>query len=215
MKTKILALLLTVILLTTQVVFVAAQEKSPPISAPNQLTLQQMKTATVVSDGSPENRSGEAGQIYRLANCDGSDPNAPCFFSITGGTNFAANTVSAISPLSSSATITCGVNIYALGGILGARLQQNVRVTFWGTYGQTPVTLNSGDLGGTIASFPAWWWTELTGPNPSPNWGVQVSRTGSATTTAGGLLNRGIPPVILQQYFSSTLKINQYGYSCR
>jgi hypothetical protein len=214
MKTKFPAFLLIIILSATQVNYVAAQGNKPPANIPTQLTLQQMQTAVTVSDGSAESRSGKPGQIYRLANCDENNPDAPCYFTITGGTNFVANTNSVVSPLSSSTTISCGVNIYGTGGVLGATLQQNVYVTFWGTYGQTPVTLNSGNLNGTASFMPLWWWSDLTGPNPSPGWGVYVSRTGVAQASAGGLLNRGIPPIIVQQWFSTTLTINRYGYYC-
>lgn len=140
-KNKILVFLVLAVMLAIQVAPVSAQTQTPP--APDQLTLVQMKNAVVVGDGSAASRSKVNGNIYRLSGCDGSNPDAPCYFMVTGSGNFPENINNySITPLATSATITCGIKVYNGLGAQVARLQQNVNVTFWGTYGQTPVTLN-------------------------------------------------------------------------
>lgn len=91
---------------------------------------------------------------------------------------------------------------------------QNVAVTFSGVFGKTPVTLNSGNLSGTTTNVPIWVWSGLSGPNPTPGWGVYVSRTGRADVSSGGLLSSGISPIIFQTYYSVGLTITSSGYSC-
>lgn len=212
-RNKTLIFFVVAIMLAIQVAPVSAQDNTPPL--PNQLTQFQMKNAVVVSDGSATNRSKVKGDVYRLAGCDGSKPDAPCYFVITGSGNFTENASNpSIAPLAASATITCGINVYNGIGANVARLQQNVNVTFWGTYGQTPVTLNWGDLRGTSA-LPGYSWSGLTGPNPNPSWGVYVTRAGTAYSTAGGTLSFN-PPVLppLQTYVSSRLTIRSTGWSC-
>lgn len=68
----------------------------------------------------------------------------------------------------------------------------------------------AGDLRGTGA-LPGYAWSGLTGPNPNPGWGVYVSRTGTAYSTAGGTLTfLGV----YQNYVSSRLTIRSSGWSC-
>lgn len=212
---KTLVLLLIALMLAFQVVPVSAQGKTPP--PPDQLTQQQLKNAVVVRDGSAASRSSVKGEVYRLETCDVSNPDAPCYFTVTGnGTFLEGSNRLSVTPMSSSGTLTCGVNVYNSFGNITARLQQNVTVTFGGTYGQTPVTLNSGNLGGTQAYYGYFVsWSGLTGPTPNPGWGVYVSRTGTAYTTAGGLLTYAPPiPPGWQQYYSSQLTIRSSGWSC-
>jgi hypothetical protein len=207
-KNKTLVYLLVIVVLMLQIVPVAAQGKTPP--NPDQLTATQMKKAVVVSDGSNTSRSNTLGDVYRFVDCDGSNPDAPCYFIVTGNGTFTQGAKSSITPLASSGTITCGVNVYNGMGAKVARLQQNVNATFSGTYGQTPVTLNWGDLRGTGA-LPGYGLSGLTGPNSNPGWGVLVSRTGSAYSTAGGTLTfLGV----YQNYVSSRLTIRSSGWSC-
>lgn len=211
-KGKTLAYLLIVVMLGLQIIPVSAQGK-----APDQLTTAQMNSAVVVSDGSASSRSKVKGDVYRFADCDRSDSDAPCYFVVTGsGTFMEGSDKSFVTPLSSNATITCGVNIYNGFGSLAARLQQNVNVTFWGTYGQTPVTLNWGNLGGTQTYYGNYVsWSGLTGPTPNPSWGVYVSRSGTAYSSAGGLLIYTPPvPPGWQQYYSSQLTIRSSGWYC-
>jgi len=210
-KNKFLFFMLVAVMLAMQVMPASAQGKTPPNGPPDPLTPAQMKNAVVVNDGSAASRSKAKGEVYRFADCDESNPDAPCYFVVAGSDNFTGGTsMSSITPLSSSATITCGINVYNGMGAKVARLQQNVNVTFWGTYGQTPVTLNWGDLRGTGA-LPGYAWSGLTGPNPNPGWGVYVSRTGTAYSTAGGTLTfLGV----YQNYASSRLTIRSSGWSC-
>lgn len=213
-QTKIFVFLLIALMLVIQAVPVSAQGNPPP---PNQLTPAQMKNAVMVRDGSVASRSSVKAEVYRFADCDGSDSDAPCYFIVTGNGTFVegSNRLS-VTPLSSSATLTCGVNVYNSFGNKVARLQQNVNVTFWSTYGQTPVTLNWGNLGGTQAYYGFYVsWSGLTGPTPNPGWGVYVSRAGAAYTTAGGLLTYA-PPLTpgWQQYYSSRLTIRSSGWYC-
>lgn len=77
---KILALLLAVLLVAVTLDSVAAQGGMPQPPTPGNLTAQQMRNAVVVSNGSASNCSGKVGQVYRLKNCDESDPNSPCYF---------------------------------------------------------------------------------------------------------------------------------------
>lgn len=201
----------------TQTGFASAQGKNPP----NKLTPEQMKNAVVVPDGAVDHRPAGKGLVYRLASCDDSVPDSSCYFMVaedissTKTTNEFSNNTNSVVPLSSSATITCGITIYDTFGIAGATLKQNVGVTFWGTYGQTPVTLNWGDLRGTSAYHVGWSWTSLDGPTPSPGWGVYVARTGTAYSTAGGTLYRELGGVGTSTYVSSRLAINRYGWSCQ
>lgn len=207
-KNKTLVYLLIVGMLVLQVVPVSAQGNTPPNS--DQLTATQMKKAVEVSDGSIASRSNTLGDVYRFVDCDGSNLDVPCYFIVTGNGTFTQGAKSAITPLASSATITCGINVYNGMGAKVARLQQNVNATFSGTYGQTPVTLNWGDLRGTSA-LPGYGLSGLTGPNPNPGWGVLVSRTGTAYSTAGGTLTfLGV----YQNYVSSRLTIRSSGWSC-
>lgn len=208
-RNRVPIFLLIVVMLALQVVPVSAQGKTPP--NPDQLTLEQMKNAVVVSNGMDSNRSKIQGQIYRFANCDESNPDAPCYFMVTGSDNFGQNiNLTPITPLASTATIICGRNIYNGTGKKVARLQQNVNVTFSGTYGQTPVTLNWGDLNGTTGTL-GYGWSDLTGPNPSPGWGVYVPRSGTAYSTAGGMF---VYLGVMQAYISIKITIRSSGWSC-
>ncbi len=213
MKTKILALLLVTVMMIAQVGLVGAQAGTPP----SQLTPQQMKNAVVIADGFANNRLQGKSQIYRLASCDGTTPNTPCYLYITGDGKFpanGANTPSSILPLASSATITCGQKIYDALGIEGATLKENIRVTFSGTYGMTPVTLNSGNLNGTSTYHLGWTWSALYGPTPSPGWGVNVARTGNAYSTAGGNLLATLGGQSITTYYSTNLRIYSGGWYC-
>lgn len=210
---KIVVFLVMALMLVFQVVPVSAQGKTP--ANPDQLTAAQMKSAVMVNDGSIASRSNKRAEIYRFASCDGAREDVPCYFMVTGQGSFTESTnASSITPLSSSATISCGINVYNGIGANVAKLKQNVNVTFSGTYGQTPVTLNWGDLRGTMA-IPGYSWSGLTGPTPNPNWGVYVSRTGTAYSNAGGTL-AFTPPVLppLQTIVTSRLRINSSGWAC-
>jgi hypothetical protein len=214
-KGKPLAYLLIVVILALQIVPVSAQGNTPP--SPDKLTAAQMKKAVVVSDGSVNNRVNVRSQIYRLQNCNEADPNVFCYFTVTGGDSLITSSdVSLITALSSSATLTCGVNVYNYLGQLSARLQENVNVTFWSQYGKTPVTLNWGDLRGTDVQGAYWSWQGLTGPNPNPTWGAKVSLTGTAYVTAGGTAVYSPPSPLIgnQAYFSARLTIRSTGWSC-
>lgn len=214
-KSKFLVFLLLAVMLAIQFVPVSAQGNTPP--PPDQLTQAQMKNAVVVGDGSTVSRSNKEGATYRFAVCDESNPEAPCYFTVTGNGTFYDNTSkSSITPLASNATISCGVNIYNYVGNLAARFKQNINVTFGGTYGQTPVTLNWGDLGGTATYVPYYYWQNVTGPNPNPGWGVYVSRSGTAYSNASGLLNYAPPSPIpgVQNYVTTRITIRSSGWSC-
>lgn len=216
-KNKVFIYLLIAIALVIQIWPVSAQGETPP----DQLTPTQMKNAILVADGSIASRSSVANQpkekaiIYRFADCDESNPEAPCYFMVTGAGNFFANNSRSITPLASTTGLVCITPIYNSLGTLKAKLQQNVSVTFWGTYGQTPVTLNWGDRAGTGAS-PMYSWSDLTGPNPNPGWGVYVARTKTAYSTVGGMLTYAPVPGIpqWQQYISNRLAIKSSGWSC-
>lgn len=214
-KKKFLVFLLVAVYLAMQALPASAQGKTPPNNPPDQLTPEQMKSAVVVSDGSVASRSKVEGEIYRFANCDESNPDAPCYFMVTGSSNFAESINStSITPLASSAQISCWTPIYNSFGTLKAKLKQNVGVTFWGTYGQMPVTLNWGNRAGTGAS-PMYSWSDLTGPNPYPGWGVYVSRTKTAYSIVGGMLTyTPIVGVGWSYYISNRLTIKSSGWYC-
>jgi len=215
-KNKVFALVLVTILLVTQFGLASAQGKTPPNDTPDQLTSEQMKNAIAVSDGSVASRSKVKGEIYRFADCDESNPDAPCYFMVTGSGSLAESINStSITPLASTATISCTTPIYNYLGTLKATLKQNVGVTFWGTFGQTPVTLNWGTRAGTGAS-PMYSWSDLTGPNPYPGWGVYVSRYQTAYTIVGGMLTYSPVPGVVewQMYISNRLTIQSSGWYC-
>lgn len=134
---------------------------------------------------------------------------------VMGNGNFAANTSYSVTPLASTTGLVCITPIYNSFGTLKAKLQQNVSVTFWGAFGQTPVTLNWGDRAGTGAS-PMYSWSDLTGLNPNPGWGVYVKRTKTAYSTVGGMLTYSPIPGYTewQQYISNRLTIKSSGWSC-
>ena len=205
--------LLIAVMLVFQAMPAYAQGKTP--SDPDQLTSAQMGSAVVVSNGFAPAHSKRPGQVYRFANCDKSNPNDLCYFVVTTSDKFIRNSSSdAVVALASTATITCGKKIYNSLGQLRATLQQNVGVTFSGTYGQTPVTLNWGDRAGT-GSSPWYSWSDLTGPNPNPNWGVYVARTQTAYSTAGGMLTYAAPGIPgWSKYYSSRITINSSGWYC-
>jgi hypothetical protein len=214
-NSKIFALLLSILMIVTQAGYVAAQGEVPLTNAPEQLTPEQMKVAIPVRDGKDSSRSATGG-VYYLESCNNNaDVNTPCYIVVLGSGSFPKKANDAtITPLASTATITCGINIYNRLGAKVARLQQNVGVTFSGTFGQTPVTLNWGDLRGTSA-LPGYSWSGLTGPTPNPNWGIYVARSGTAYVTSGGMLSFAInviPP--LQTYVSSRLTITSSGWRC-
>jgi hypothetical protein len=215
-KNKILVLLVIIIMIATQVGFASTRGHTAQYENSDRLTSEQMKNAVIVSDGSFASRSTEEGPFYRLANCDETNSDAPCYFTITGSSSRLKSNIPGDDLLSTNATISCGVNIYSFIGILAAKLKQNVNVTFWGTFGRTPVTLNWGDLQGTATYLPYYSWNSLTGPNPNPAWGVYVSSSGTAFTTAGGLLIYQPPPPLpgVQNYVSTRLTINSTGWSC-
>lgn len=214
-KNKFLIFLLVAVMVAIQVVPVSAQGKTPPNDPPAQITPAQMKNAVVVSDGSAANRSKSKGEVYRFADCDGSSPEAPCYFMVTGNGNFAENINSnSITPLATTTTLICITPIYNNLGQLKATLKQRVGVTFWGTFGQTPVTLNWGDRAGTGAN-PPYSWSDLTGPNPNPGWGVYVARTKTSNSTVGGMLTYApLPGPGFQLYISNRLTIKSSGWFC-
>ena len=219
-KYQLIAVVLVIIALLTQVGFSSVSGKMPTIGNPDRLTPEQMKNAIVVPNGLVDHRPKGKGLVYRLENCDDTDPDSACYFMIGDGNGSAeeasaiSNNASSIVPLSTSATITCGITIYDTFGIAGATLKENIGVTFWGTYGQTPVTLNWGDLRGTSAYHVGWSWTSFSGPTPSPGWGVYVSRTGSAYATAGGNLYRSAGGQGTSTYVTVRLTIRSAGWYC-
>lgn len=180
-----------------------------------QLTPEQMANAIGVA--SPKDaRSGGPGTIYRLASCDPKDEEAPCYFAVTGSSSITkGEQATTLSPMSSGATIVCGMNMYNYLGQWIAVLQQNVNVTFWGTYGRVPVTLNWGDLRGTKTVGLMYSWNGLTGPTPNPSWGTRTS-TSAYTVGAGNLVyNPGTPGYPLTLYVSTRLAINTSGWYCQ
>ncbi len=216
-KSKVWVYLMLAIALVLQALPVTAQGGTPP----SQLTPTQMKNAVLVANGSITSRLSVLNQskgkavVYRFADCDESNPEAPCYFMVIGDGNLAANSSQSITPLASTTGLVCVTPIYNSFGTLKAKLQQNVSVTFWGTFGQTPVTLNWGDRAGTGAS-PMYSWSDLTGPNPNPGWGVYVKRTKTAYSTVGGMLTYSPIPGYTewQQYISNRLTIKSSGWSC-
>jgi hypothetical protein len=176
-----------------------------------QLTPEQMANAIEVA--TPKDaRSGGPGAIYRLASCDPKDQEAPCYFTVSGSSNATAEQQAyTVSPMSSSATLVCGINIYNGAGGLAAILKENVNVTFWNQYGKAPVTMNWGNLNGTWSQVTYNWWN-LSGPNPSPGWGTYAN---TAYATASGTLVWGVPPFQGSQYYSVLLTINSNGWYCQ
>ena len=172
------------------------------------LTPEQMKKAVVVADGAAESRLETHAEVYRLASCGASAPaDAPCFFTI------ASNGRLPIAPKSVFATLTCGVDVYTKIGAHVGRLQQNVGIIFYGSYGKTPLVLQWGDLRGTWA-LAGYTWSQLRGPNPTPGWGVYVSRSGVASAISSGVLSLLIQGFPIQGYFSTRLNITPYGWYC-
>lgn len=202
---------LTPLLLIGQGARISGEEKI----SPDRLTPEQMQYAIVVRDGQYISRPISRGVVFRLATCNATaNPESPCYFVVSG--SLEAKGSGAMNPTSWNATITCGVRIYDSFGFEGAKLQQNVNVTFWGSGASTPVTMNWGDLRGTQTYHVWWYWTELSGPNPNPGWGIYVPSTGTAYSIVGGLLVYDPPDPLSgwTTYVSSRLTINSSGWYC-
>jgi hypothetical protein len=186
-----------------------------PVTQKQSLTPKEMANAIVITNPA-DLHSGEQGSVYRLANCDLKDQQAPCYFTASGSGNFAEGEHAVTtSPMSSGATIVCGMNMYNGLGMWIAVLQQNVNVTFWGTYGRVPVTLNWGDLRGTKTVGLMYSWNGLTGPTPNPSWGTRTSTAAYAVGAGNLVYNPGTPGYPLTLYVSSRLTINTSGWYCK
>lgn len=219
---RIFSVLLAVMLLATQVGLAAAKGQvaaqrglyTRPLPAGPALTPEQMQNAIVVQDGLVNSRPAGPGLVYRLASCDVGDANRPCYFTITGSGQFAKGFGPV--PLAYSETLVCGVNIWSVVGSLGARLQQNINVTWWANAAHTPVTMNWGDLGGTGTFLSYWSWTEMSGPAPSPDWHVYVATSGTAYSNVSSQLVYAPPPPIggVSAFHATRLTINSGGWYC-
>jgi hypothetical protein len=211
-KIKFLSIIVVVTLVLSIGISAAQAQRAGPEK--QQLTSEEMTNAIVVASTTAP-RPGGPGAVYRLASCDPQDQKAPCYFTVSGGGNFAkGQQEAAIGPMSSGATLVCGQQIYNGIGQLAAVFQQNVNVTFWGTYGRSPVTLNWGDLRGTNTYLMSYAWNSLSGPTPNPSWGTRTS--GTAYTIAGGnLVYNPIPGYYQTIYVSSRLTINTSGWYCQ
>lgn len=211
-----LTILLVMGIALSQVGFAAAKGNKASGNPPDQLTSEQMKNAVAIPEGAKSSSLLVEGIVYQFENCDKKIADNPCYFIVTSNRWTHVQNTSSIVPLASSATLTCGRNIYNGYGVKVATLQQNVNATFSGTFGQTPVKLNWGNLSGTATYAAYYTWNNLTGPNPNPNWGVQVTRTGSAYATSGGMSVFSPPPPLFgsQAYASVTLTINSSGWYC-
>ena len=104
-KWKPYAYLLIIAMLALQIIPVSAQG-----DAPDRLTTAQMNSAVVVKDGSASSRSNMKGEIYRFANCDGSDSDAPCYFIVTGSGIFVKGSNQFIC---NSTVIKCYTNMWS------------------------------------------------------------------------------------------------------
>ncbi|XWX04176.1 hypothetical protein VZO05_01210 [Aggregatilineales bacterium SYSU G02658] len=121
---------------------------------------------------------------YRLASCDPNDIHAPCYVVHFARTlPVKAPTDEDTITMSSGFTVMqqCGVSVRSIAGFESARLQQNVNVTYTTNVARTPARLNWGDTSGTF-SLAGWNWTDVSGPNPSPSWGVFGSSLSAITS---------------------------------
>jgi hypothetical protein len=210
MKTKIVSWILVIVLLLVPTTAVFAKDPPPPDEGTN-LTNAQMKSAAWVKDGTVESRANVKGKVFRLESCDeNASKDAPCYVSITGG----GQQSNVITPLSTTSTLVCGINISnRIGSKLG-RLQENVNITFSGATGKTPLTMNWGDLRGTAALPGYTWGSTLSGPTPNPNWGQSVSQSGRASAISSGILYLAIEGFPLQAYASIRMIITSSGWWC-
>lgn len=200
MKTKrlVTSVLLVIMILGSQAGLVTAADGN----SNDRLTAEQMQNATIVLDGLPSSREGLEGPVFRLANCNLSARENPCYFTVEGGGNFVSRSyksrgLSSPTPsnaASFNATITCGITVYSVIGIPGARLQENINVTFWTANERTPLTMNWGDLAGTTTYLPYWSWSNLSGPTPNPSYGTYVPQSGTAFANASGMVVYAPPP---------------------
>jgi hypothetical protein len=200
---------------------VFAQGAPPP---PDRLSATQMQNATVVKDGLPSSRGPGQGLVYRLASCDPTNSEGPCFFTISGrgGDVIGSSRVRGLSSSmpnkasSFNTTTVCIVNLYNGVGILGARLKQNVNVTFWVTNDHTPLTLNWGDMSGTSTYIAYWTWQNLSGPTPNPSYGTYVGSTGTAYAVSQAQ-SVYAPPAPLSGWsvvYAVHLTMNSSGWTC-
>ncbi|MCL4488530.1 MAG: hypothetical protein M1570_10430 [Chloroflexi bacterium] len=190
----------------------------------DQLTKAEMANALPVSDPAglaPVPVPGAEGaggnspkRVYRLPACDPetASNNAPCYFVVSGRTDSgAAGASGSLGALSFDRNLTCGKTIYSWLGLQLGVLQENVNVSFWNVDGRAPVTMNWGNMDGTVATMAGYSWSNLSGPNPNPAWG---DRTNNAFATASGQLNQYLPPGWFQVY-SVNMTIDSNGWYCQ
>lgn len=215
-KFLVAAVLSAMVISSSQIGYVAAEGNKMSDYPPEQLTPEQMKNAITIREGAKSPVPLEEGKVYQFANCGKTLSDGPCYFIVTSNRWTQIEKVYSFEPLASSATLTCGRYVYNGFGVKAAKLQQNVNATFSGTFGQTPVRLNWGNLSGTATILAYYTWDNLSGPNPNPNWGVPVARTGTAYVTSGGMSVFAPPPPNFgsQAYASVTLTINRNGWRC-
>lgn len=168
-----------------------------------------VESAESISERIPLSHGESA--TYQIADCDIQDPEAYCWFTVTAEITPDYDSRSNLQS-SSSATITCGVNIGNRLGADVAVLQQNVNATFYGNYGATPLVFNWATRQGTRTIAFGFDWRNLSGPNTNPLLGLHA--THSAFSTTSGELVFGVPPFSTVTSYSTVLTVNNNGWSC-
>lgn len=196
------------LLLMTTLLPLSAQERpTPPPPDRPVLTTEQMRNARVVSDMRATNRvmvRPNETVVYRLADCDISDRNAPCYIAISASisddiSQLALSDKNGIYTKNLSQSINrgmilqCSADVYSGAGGSVSGLVQRVGVTFHTNDNRTPLTLNWGDTAGTWAGF-FFKWNSISGPNPNPGWGSYTNSQAFVNTTGFG--ETGIPLAI-------------------
>lgn len=204
----------------------SAQERPTPTPPDNPvLTTEQMRNARVVSDMRATNRvmvRPNETVVYRLADCDMTDENAPCYVVVSASIIPTTNTDSFSQVQSSVAinrgkVIQCSRSIYGPGALFEvARLNQNVAVTFHTNNDSTPLTLNWGDYAGSFGGLMARW-VSISNPSPNPGWGAYEWNQAYVNTTALGEYGTYSPFGWIATYTFGVgvrLSINSSGWWC-
>ncbi|MCU0480106.1 MAG: hypothetical protein MUE54_02710 [Anaerolineae bacterium] len=207
----------------------AQQRPTPPTPVPPTdspvLTSAQMRSAIVVSDMRATNRvmvRANEEVVYRLADCDETVENSPCYVVLSASITPTTNTESFSQTQSSTSvnrgrTIQCVRVIYGPGALYEiAWLHQNVAVTFHTNSDSAPLTLNWGDYAGSLGGLFARW-VSISNPAPNPGWGTYEWNQAYVNTSALGEYGVYSPIGWITTYTFGAgvrLTINKSGWWC-
>jgi hypothetical protein len=156
--------------------------------------------------------------VYRLADCDVTDENAPCYVVVSASMLPISSNLITVPQTQTTTSINrgfiavCYRSITNNFGVEVVKLVQNVAVTFHTADNRAPVTLNWGDIGGSYTSS-LYSWYSISGPTASPGWGSYAASQASVNTFA--VVNYSIFGIQLRQdTLAVRLTIHSSGWGC-